>query len=328
MTGIRRLVAPVIFLSALVALGLSGSELSGRLGFGPLGEQAQNVLQMGAYLGTAWLLGRVADLALSGLRPRNRPVPKLLRELVSALLFLIAVVSGGMLLLGHSAGSALAGSGVVLALLGFAIRNVVADTLSGIALGLEAPFRIGDWVDVEGLARGRVIEIGWRTTRLLTRDSTYVILPNSQISRQRIVNYSAPRSEFRVQMEITLDHALPATKGAEILSAALRNAPLIRQTPAPDIRIQAIEAEGIRYALRYWLERFDHEIDARDAIWREVDTALRRSGTSTSVRRLRILGETGDKPTRPEANMNVPRTDPVVTEQTIPSQLQSASGKR
>jgi small-conductance mechanosensitive channel len=81
--------------------------------------------------------------------------------------------------------------------MGFAIRNVVADTLSGIALGLEGPFRIGDWVDVEGLRRGRVVEIGWRTTRLLTRDFTYVILPDSQISRQRIVNYSAPRSVFR-----------------------------------------------------------------------------------------------------------------------------------
>lgn len=284
MTGLRKLVAPVSYLVVLVALALSGSALSVQFGFGPLSEQGRNMLQMGAYLGIAWLLSRIADLVLTDLRPRNRPVPKLLRDLVSVLLFLIAVVSGGMLLMGHSAGSALAGSGVVLALAGFAIRNVVADTLSGIALGLEAPFRIGDWVDIEALARGRVIEIGWRTTRLLTRDSTYVILPNSQISRQRIVNYSAPRSEFRAQMEITLDHAVPVAEGAETLRAALENAPLIKQAPPPDVRVLAIEAEGVRYAMRYWLERFDNEIDCRDAIWREVDTALRRAGISTPIR--------------------------------------------
>lgn len=284
MTGLRKLAAPVSYLVVLVALALSGSELSVRFGFGPLSEQGRNMLQMGAYLGIAWLLSRIADLVLTDLRPRNRPVPKLLRDLVSALLFLIAVVSGGMLLMGHSAGSALAGSGVVLALAGFAIRNVVADTLSGIALGLEAPFRIGDWVDIEALGRGRVIEIGWRTTRLLTRDSTYVILPNSQISRQRIVNYSAPRSEFRAQMEITLDHAVPVAEGAETLRAALEKAPLIKQAPPPDVRVLAIETEGVRYAMRYWLERFDNEIDCRDAIWREVDTALRRSGISTPIR--------------------------------------------
>ncbi|MCZ0964400.1 mechanosensitive ion channel family protein [Paracoccus benzoatiresistens] len=67
---------------------------------------------------------------------------------------------------------------------------------SGVVLGLEGPFRIGDWVEVESLGRGRVIEIGWRTTRLLTRDFTYVILPNSQVFRQRIVNYSARQVRF------------------------------------------------------------------------------------------------------------------------------------
>ena len=291
MTMLRRLVAPTTFLIVLASLAVLGPEASERFGIGPLSDEGRNTLWMAGYLGIAWLLSRIADLVLSRMRPRNRPVPKLLRDLISALLFLVAIVSGAMLLMGHSAGGALAGSTVVLALLGFAIRNVVADTLSGIALGLEAPFRIGDWVDIDGLARGRVVEIGWRTTRLLTRDSTYVILPNSQISRQRIVNYSAPRSEFRAQMEILLDHEVSAAEGAEILRSALLNAPLIKQAPAPDVRIQSIETEGVRIAMRYWLERFDHEIDARDAIWREVDTALRRVGATAPIRRIRVLGD-------------------------------------
>jgi small-conductance mechanosensitive channel len=305
MTMLRRLVAPTTFLIVLASLAVFGPEASERFGIAPLSDQGRNALWMAGYLGIAWLLSRVADLVLLRMRPRNRPVPKLLRDLVSALLFLVAIVSGAMLLMGHSAGGALAGSTVVLALLGFAIRNVVADTLSGIALALEAPFRIGDWVDIEGLARGRVVEIGWRTTRLLTRDSTYVILPNSQISRQRIVNYSAPRSEFRVQMEILLDHDVPAAEGSEILRSALMNAPLIKQSPAPDVRIQAIEAEGVRYAMRYWLERFDHEIDARDAIWREVDTALRREGASAPIRRVRIFGDPTAEPLPKMAEISI-----------------------
>lgn len=276
MKRLRALFAPTLFLGGLGALMLVAFALRTRLGLELPG--ARNALQISAYLGTAWLLSRVADQFLSGLRSHSRPVPRLLRDLLSALFFLISFVLSALLLTGHTAGSVLAGSGVVLALLGFAIRNVVADTLSGVALGLEAPFRIGDWVDIEGLAKGKIIEIGWRTTRLLTRDSTYVILPNSQISRQRIVNYSAPRSEFRVQIEITLGHETPATETAEILQKALHQTPMIRQTPAPDVRVQAIEAEGVRYALRYWIGRFDLEIDCRDAVLSEVDAALRRSG--------------------------------------------------
>ncbi|MCL4675188.1 MAG: mechanosensitive ion channel family protein [Pararhodobacter sp.] len=291
MKRIRRLLAPILFLMLIAVLALSGSEVSTRIGIGPLSEQSRIILQVAAYLGIAWMLSRVADMVMTELRPRNRPVPKLLRDLVTVLLFLAAIVAGGLLLSGLSAGSALAGSGVALALTGFAIRNVVADTLSGIALGLEAPFRIGDWVDIDGLARGRVIEIGWRTTRLLTRDSTYVILPNSQVSRQRIVNYSAPRSEFRTQMEITLDHAVPVAEGAEILREALEGARLIKKLPPPDVRVLAIEPEGVRYALRYWLERFDHEVDCRSAIWQNVDAALRQSGISMPmpIQRVRMM---------------------------------------
>lgn len=289
MKKLRPLIAPALLLLGIAGMSFAGAEVGRRFDIAPFGPQGQNVLQMTGYIGIAWLLSRLANLLFARLRPRNRPVPKLLRDLVSALLYLTAIVSGILLLLGHSAGSALAGSGVVLALFGFAIRNVVADTLSGIALGLEAPFRIGDWVDIEGLARGRVIEIGWRTTRLLTRDSTYVILPNSQISRQRIVNYSAPSPEFRVQVEITLGHATPVAKGADLLRKALRNAPLIRQSPAPDVRIQAIEPDGVRYALRYWVGRFDQEFDCRDAVWREVDAALRLSGTALPPRPVPVI---------------------------------------
>lgn len=298
MTEMRALIAPALLLAVIAALTFADAEATRRFDLGLLGRQGRTALQVAAYVGIAWLLSRIADRLFARLRPRNRPVPKLLRDLVSALLFLAAIVSGVLLLLGHSAGSALAGSGVVLALFGFAIRNVVADTLSGIALGLEAPFRIGDWVDIEGLAKGRVIEIGWRTTRLLTRDSTYVILPNSQISRQRIVNYSAPRSEFRAQVDIVLGHATPAAEGADLLRKALVNASPNRQSPPPDVRIQAIEPEGIRYALRYWVGRFDHEFDCRDAIWREVDAALRRSGTSLPQRPVAMVCARADVDTR------------------------------
>lgn len=153
MTMFRRLVAPITFLTVLASLAALEPEVSERFGIAPFNDQGRNVLWVASYLGIAWLLSRVADLVLSRMKPRNRPMPKLLRDMISALLFLVAIVSGTMLLMGHSASGALAGSTVVLALLGFAIRNVVADTLSGIALGLEAPFRIGDWVDIEGLAR-------------------------------------------------------------------------------------------------------------------------------------------------------------------------------
>ena len=289
MREISSLILPVGLVLLVWLLLDFGSLATVGVGLRPLSSSAIDALTMIGYLGIAWLLSRVSGLVLSRLRPKSRPLPKLLRELVTAVLFLVALISGAMLLMGHSPGSALAGSGVALAVLGFAIRNVVADILSGVALGFEGPFRIGDWVDIEGLARGRVVDIGWRTTRLLTRDSTYVILPNSQISRQRIVNYSAPRSDFRAQIEILVGRSVPIPDAAEVLLSALQKTVLIKSSPSPDIRVLAIEPQGIRYALRYWVERFDYEVDCRDAIWREVDKALRAAKMNFSQEQFAII---------------------------------------
>src|SRR5690606_27765132 len=95
-----------------------------------------------AFYSFAWLLARIADVALTRKVKRKRKTPRLLREMISAILFTIATVATIGLFLGQSAGGILASSGLIIAILGFAIRNVLADVLSGVAIGVEAPYRI------------------------------------------------------------------------------------------------------------------------------------------------------------------------------------------
>jgi small-conductance mechanosensitive channel len=251
------------------------------------------------YLAAAWFASRVIAMVLDQMGG-SRPYPRLLKDMISAFLFMSAFVSIGSLYMGQGALGAFAGSTIILALLGFAIRNVVADTLSGVALAVEAPFRIGDWIDIDTLAQGKAIEIGWRTTRLLTVDGTYLILPNSQISRQRITNYSAPKKEFRAQINITLDHVLSIGKARKIMSAALLEGKLIAQEPAPDIRVRSYDEGGICYTIRYWVPRFERVVDCRDEVYSLIDDALRRAGSIAPYRRIQLVsaapkdGETSD----------------------------------
>jgi len=282
---IRRLLWPALLTAVSLGLILFPSRLADIAGGNASVEPALTAL---AYFAAAWLVSRIAALALDQ-ASRHRPYPRLLKDLVAAVLFLVAFAATISLYLGQGAFGALASSGLVLAFLGFAIRNVVADTLSGIALGIEGPFRIGDWVDIDGLARGKVIEIGWRTTRILTRDATYMILPNSQIARQRITNYSAPKPQFRAQVTITLDHTMPVERARAVMLGALKAAELIQADPAPDVRVLAYEEGGITYALRYWLSRFDRDIDCRDEIYSLVDDALRRAGCVAPHRRIELV---------------------------------------
>lgn len=252
-----------------------------------------------AWYSGAWLLSRMIGAALGRSGNGRRKVPRLLGELVTAALFLAATVATVAMLLGQSAGSALASSGLIIAILGFAIRNVLADVLSGVALGLEAPFRIGDWIEIDGTIRGRVIEIGWRTTRLRTLNDTYMILPNSEISRQRMTNYSAPRSHYRASLEIVLGHDIPVSEGKALLELAARSSESVMKSPKADVRALSYGTEGVRYAVRYWVPSFVDNTDCRDEMLVAVDAAIRERGLPPPYSRIKLVT---DEPRSVEAD--------------------------
>lgn len=232
----------------------------------------------------AYLVHDLAAAQLTWRRKGRRPVPKVVLDLVRVLLFAAATLISLSLVFRHDLSGILTGSGLVLAVLGFAIRNVVADAFSGLALGIEAPFRIGDWVRIEALAEGKVQEIGWRTTRLVTRDSTYVILPNSQISRQRITNFSAPRQEYRDSVELTLPVELPVAEARALIQRALTAAETISEGKSPDAQVTRFAPEGITYRVRYWVPQHDLALACRNEVFSLVDGALREKGVPLAAR--------------------------------------------
>lgn len=204
-----------------------------------------------------------------------RPVPKVALDLLGLGLYAVAGLISLSLFFHQDLSGILTGSGLILAMLGFAIRNVVADIFSGLALGIEAPFRIGDWVTIDGLATGRVQEIGWRTTRLVTRDSTYVILPNSQISRQRITNFSAPRKEYRDHVELTLPVEISVTEATSEIRRAFPEAELIVQSRGTEVQVAHYSPQGITYRVKYWVPQHDQEMACRNEVISRIDARLR-----------------------------------------------------
>lgn len=285
-----RWLLPAILLAVSLVVHLGHASLVEALWPGTETETIRLLSGAAAYFAAAWLGSRLVGLALDRPGAGRRRAPRLLKELTAAALFLVAIIATAVLVFGQPTSSVLAGSGLLIAIMGFAIRNVVADVLSGVALGLEAPYRIGDWVEIDTTIRGRVVEIGWRTTRLLTRDDMYMILPNSQIARQRLTNYSAPRRHYRTQVPIVLDHGIPVAEARTLLADAASRARGIMASPAPDARVIAYEPEGIRYAVRYWVPSFAEDVDCRDAVLSAVDSALRKRRLPPPHMRLHVAG--------------------------------------
>src|SRR5215469_16131022 len=115
----------------------------------------------------------------------------------------------------------LATSGVVAIILGLALQSTLSDVFSGVVLSFSRPYRPGDWISIEGGTDGRVIEMNWRATHVLTGRRDLAIVPNSTIAKSRIVNVSSPSGIHGVTIAVQLDARTPPAAGAEILQHAI-----------------------------------------------------------------------------------------------------------
>ena len=95
--------------------------------------------------------------------------------------------------IGVEPGSILATSAVLTAVVGLAMQDTLGNFVSGLALQLERPFDVDDWIEVgDGAQAGPVTEVTWRATSVMTLDHVEVILPNATLAKAAIRNYSRP----------------------------------------------------------------------------------------------------------------------------------------
>ena len=97
-------------------------------------------------------------------------------------------------------------SAVSAVVVGFALQDTLGNAFAGLAIQIEKPFRVGHWIKV-GDHDGMVEEVTWRATKLRTRAGTFIIVPNSVISKEAITNYSEPIVPVRFSVDVGATYA-------------------------------------------------------------------------------------------------------------------------
>lgn len=226
----------------------------------------------GFWLAAAWTAARLATLLLAG-------HPKLLSDLAGAGLFIAAAVLASQLVFELPATGLIATSSVLIAVLGFALRNTLGDIFSGIALGMESPFAIGDWIEATEGCAGRVTGISWRSTRMVTRDGVAVVVPNGLIAAHRVTVYgSGMAGRYRAALVVPIDLAVPAGRARRILLGAAMEAGRSLPDFAPDVVLTDVSQGSAHYAVRFHVPDFGAEMRWRDAVAGSVQQALHRAG--------------------------------------------------
>jgi small-conductance mechanosensitive channel len=253
------------------------------------------------FLALAWLAARSCDVLLVRLALLSRdgtPYPRLLSDLLRAALFAVAATMILLVVFGQPVAGLVTVSSVVIAVIGFALRNVISDLFSGIALGIDHPYRIGDWIETVQGSAGKVSEITWRTTRLTDRNGFVIVVPNGLVAGQRLINYGDGERDYRTALRVPLDPAIPAPRAKRILlSGALAAARRIGGL-SPDVLVADYVDGAAIYLVRFRVPDFGREAACRDDVAACVLNALQCAGETIERTGLSDATERADLATR------------------------------
>ncbi|MFN2292575.1 MAG: mechanosensitive ion channel domain-containing protein [Anaerolineae bacterium] len=155
-----------------------------------------------------------------------------------------------------------------------AARDTIADAIAGFIILVDRPFRIGDRIEIQGEGTwGDVTDIGLRTTRIRTRDNRMVIVPNSVIGSNQVINYSYPDPRYRIETHVGIAYGTDIETAREVIVEAVRTV----QDVLPDKPVDALYIDmgdsAMIFRVRWWIESY---VDTRRVVDR-VHTALQHA---------------------------------------------------
>ena len=213
---------------------------------------------------------------------RSFPLPRVLHGFFLMVVYIAAALAILREFLGFNITPLLAGSAILTAVLGLALQGVLGNVFSGMSLHYTKSFSRGDWVKV-GETEGQVVDTNWRETRLRDRTSNIVVIPNTVVASQTIVNFSLPDRASAVVLPVKVDFLAPPAVVVDLLLEAAKEAPDVLADPAPTSYILNYDEFGITYVLKFWISDYGRRPDITGEVGRLVWYKLRRQGVEIPI---------------------------------------------
>jgi small-conductance mechanosensitive channel/CRP-like cAMP-binding protein len=243
------------------------------------------------WLAGAWLAtGFLRAFVVLGRQPRET---KLVQDLLAALIYLTATFAIITYVLDLPLKGLLATSGALAIIIGLALQSSLGDVFSGIVLNIERPYRVGDWITLDGTLEGKVIETNWRATHILTGNQDVAIIPNSVIAKTKLVNSSTPTKTHGTSIRVKLEPSLTPAAGCNLLKEVLLGSTEILRSPEPAVTIKDLSAEMIDFELSYSVTDVGAVDRAQNELFSRVYRAAAAAGVKFSPRIVGSAKEAG-----------------------------------
>ncbi len=170
----------------------------------------------------------------------------------------LAVVAGGL------------GIGI-----GFGLQDITKNFVSGLTLLLERTVKVGDFVEFDGLS-GYVKQISIRSTLIRTREGADVVVPNSQLVGNRLINWSYDNFTARIHLPVGVSYSSDPVLVTETLLKSAYMEPVVLHNPSPRVIFQGFGDNALNFELRVWVSRIDLEPDIKSSLYFIIELNLRQ----------------------------------------------------
>jgi small-conductance mechanosensitive channel len=234
-----------------------------------------------------WVSSFLARLVYRGLSrklgaDKARAVSKGVKFLLVAL-FVVSLIRG----VGVDITAVLGAAGVAGVAIGFASQTSLSNLISGLFLVLERPFKIGDWIEVDG-SSGTVHSIELLSTYLRTLDNRMVRVPNEMLAKSKLVNLTHYPVR-RIDLEIGVSCKEDVARVMRIFREVIIANPACFNEPEPLIALRGFGASSLDFLVAVWVDR--KELFAtRTSLLKDIKERFDREGVELPYQRVCLSG--------------------------------------
>ena len=146
-----------------------------------------------------------------------------------------------------------ASAGIAGIAIGFAAQDTLANLFAGVFIIADAPYQVGDMINLETGQRGKVVHIGLRSSRLLTRDDVEITIPNSVMGAATITNETRGPSKFRIRVPVGVAYGSDIDLVERVLLGVADGEEKVEKIPEARVRFRLFGESSLDFELLCWI---------------------------------------------------------------------------
>jgi small-conductance mechanosensitive channel len=166
---------------------------------------------------------------------------------------LVLVVLTALNLLGVPLTAFAFATGAIAIGVGFGAQNIINNFISGWILMAERPIRIADFIEIDGTT-GTVELIGTRSTRIRRVDGVHLLVPNSRLLEQTVVNWTLVDNQIRTVVRVGVAYGSPARKVADLVLQAVNEQDEVKKDPGPTVVFEDFGDNALIFDVFFWCD--------------------------------------------------------------------------